>query len=262
MAAKRKPPRSKSKRPSGKKVKQAAPLGKKAWYADRNLLFMVLGLLLVTFIVFSPTFSNEFTNWDDDLYVANNPLVKTLDGATIANIFDLESFVGGNYHPVTILTLNFNYQMTGLDPISYQVTNVLLHLLNTFLVFLFIYRLTKRKKEVALICAVLFALHPMHVESVSWMAERKDVLYTAFFMGGLLTYLRYRKTGKWADLGWTLLLFVLSGLSKPAAVVFPVVLFLIDYYKKAEWKMKLVAEKVPFLHRLHPLWPDHTHRAD
>lgn len=218
----------------------------KKWYADHNLVYMILGLLALTLIAYSPTFSNEFTNWDDDLYVHNNPMVKQLDGETIAQIFDLESFVAGNYHPLTILTLNFNYQMTGMDEISYQVTNVLLHLLNTFLVFLFIFKLTKRKKEVALICAAIFALHPMHVESVSWMAERKDVLYTAFFMGGLITYLRYRKSGKWTDLGWTLVLFVLSGLSKPAAVVFPVVLLLIDYYKKADWNTRLIIEKVPF----------------
>src|SRR5206468_1471053 len=95
--------------------------------------------------------------------------------------------------------------------------------------------------------SLLFGIHPMHVESVAWVAERKDVLYTFFFLAGLITYLRYDETKKLAWILFTFLLFVLSVLSKAMAVVFPIVLLLIDYYKGKKITFRLVAEKIPFL---------------
>ena len=148
--------------------------------------------------IFLPTFQNDFTNWDDDMYIRDNPLVKSLSADNLEQMFmpDEKAFVGGNYHPLTILTLAINYRISGLNPWSYQLFNILLHLLNTFLVFLLLYRLCGNKSDIALIAALLFGIHPMHVESVSWVAERKDVLYTAFYLAGLLQYsLRVIKTG-------------------------------------------------------------------
>src|SRR5690606_35348685 len=108
--------------------------------------------------------------------------------------------------------------------------NLILHLANTLLVLLFIYLLTGGNLLMASIVSLFFGIHPMHVESVAWISERKDVLYVFFFLAGLVTYLRFLHSGKkeWQRLSW--LLFVLSCLSKGMAVVFPVVLLLVDYF--------------------------------
>lgn len=260
----------------GKKAKARKPrsTSPKPWYTPLapqqswrqmpTLLGLLISVLLLTLIAYWPTFNNDFTNWDDDLYVADNRLVTQFDvagmfaldvGQAIGAVFDEKvaedldntAFVAGNYHPLTIFTLALNYQMTGLDPLSYQVTNVLLHLLNTFLVFLLVLALSGRKPLVAIVTAALFGLHPMHVESVSWVAERKDVLYSAFFLGGLLTYWRYLEK-KQAGMWWvTLSLFLLACLSKPAAVVFPLVLLLLHYWKGLRWSdYKEHLRTVPF----------------
>lgn len=247
--------------------------GQQAWYAPVThthwtkrppLLMALFGLLLLTTIAYWPTFSNDFTNWDDDLYVADNNLVRNFDVAgmfrldmvnAIEAVFDEEkaatldntAFVAGNYHPLTILTLGINYKMSGLDPLSYQVTNLLLHLLNTFLVFLLVMALSGKNPLIGLITAALFALHPLHVESVSWMAERKDVLYTAFFLGGLLLYWRHLQQPSWIKLIGVLVLFILSCLAKPAAVVFPIVLLLLHFWRQIPLQaVKTHAQTIPF----------------
>lgn len=241
-----------------------APLNHQPWTSRRQLIQAVAALLIVTLIAYLPTFQNDFTNWDDDLYVEDNRLVREFDvagmfaldfGQAIGAVFDESkaetldntAFVAGNYHPLSILTLAVNYQMTGLDPISYQITNLLLHLLNTFLVFLLVLALTGKNPLIALITAGFFALHPMHVESVSWIAERKDVLYTAFFLGGLLTYWKHLEQPSWRLLGGAFLLFILSCLAKPAAVVFPLVMLLFHFWRGHSWNdVKTHANTLPF----------------
>jgi protein O-mannosyl-transferase len=220
--------------------------GQLPWWNDKSITMWVGGILLLTLIIYSPTFQNEWTNWDDDLYVAENPLVRSLSSDNIARIFDSESFIAGNYHPVTILSLAINYHFSGENITAYQWTNILLHLLNTLLVFLFIFELTKGKKEIAIITALLFAVHPMHVESVSWMAERKDVLYTVFFLLGLISYLKYVRKNDFIQYGLALAFFIISILAKPAAVVFPVCLILIDFFIKRKWNTKSMLDKILF----------------
>lgn len=221
------------------------PLGIKPWYANRPHLLGIVALLLISFLLFSPALDNEFTNFDDQLYVTDNPIIYGLDGTHLGQI--ITEPVAGNYHPVTMFTLAINYRMSGMDAVSYIWTNILLHLLNTFLVFLFLYRLFQKNFLIGIIGAALFAVHPMHVESVAWVSERKDVLYTAFFLGGLTVYLQYLKNKSRGNLGLVFLLFGLSVFSKPAAVVFPLILLLLDYYKKRNpLAAKAIAEKIPF----------------
>jgi protein O-mannosyl-transferase len=203
----------------------------------------VAAIALVTYFVFSPSLKDGFTNWDDNKYVTENPLVVN-NSVPVAKIF--ETPVSGHYHPLTILTLAFNYQTGKLNPMGYHFENVIFHLLNTILVFFFIFLLTRRNLLMAAIVSLFFGIHPMHVESVTWISERKDVLYVFFFIAGLITYLRYSETKK---IGWyffTLLLFVLSCLSKEMAIVFPVILLLIDYLKGVKWERRLFVEKIPF----------------
>jgi tetratricopeptide (TPR) repeat protein len=146
-----------------------------------------------------------------------------------------------------MLTLMMNYAVSNESAFGYHVTNVVLHLINVVLIFYFIYLLSDKKWQVALITAVFFGIHPMHVESVAWISERKDVLYAAFFVGALIQYLKFLSGGKRKFYIYTLVLFALSLLSKPAAVVLPLTLLLIDCYRgRSLRQIKLWLEKVPF----------------
>jgi tetratricopeptide (TPR) repeat protein len=139
------------------------------------------------------------------------------------------------------------YHFFGADPWIYHLNNLLLHIVNGLLVFWLIIRINK-KTEMAFFVAVLFAIHPMHVESVAWLSERKDLLYAFFFIGALISYIYFlENTKKISFLILCFLLFALSVLSKSAAVSLPIVLFLFDYYYRRKLNLKLILEKVPFL---------------
>ncbi len=213
---------------------------------QNNLLPAWITVILIsifTFIIFSPAFGAFFTNWDDLDYIINNPLVAS-NKLRLKEIFTTP--VMGNYHPITMLTLAWNFQSSQFDPSVYHRENVVFHVLNTVLVFFFIFKLTRRNLLMAGIVALLFSIHPMHVESVAWVSERKDVLYVFFLLGGLITYFNYKESNKIAWYLFTLLLFILSCLSKGMAVVFPVILLLVDYVMGAKWDKKTILEKIPF----------------
>ena len=211
-----------------------------------NLLTVWLSvaiIVLITYIVFSPSLQNEFTNWDDNVYVQENPLVVN-NSIPVKEIF--KTPVSLNYHPITILSLALNFQNEKFEPKGYHEVNIIFHLLNTLLLFFFIFLLSRRNLLMSIIVALFFGIHPMHVESVSWVSERKDVLYVFFFLAGLITYLRFKESKKMIWYLFTLLLFILSCLSKGMAVVFPVILLLIDYLLEIKWKRNLFIEKIPF----------------
>jgi len=200
-----------------------------------------LAAVLITGVCLLPALKNGFVNWDDEYYVVNNALLR---GPQWIGIFTRP--VVSNYHPLTVLSLAANYAISGTEPWSYVLFNLLLHLANTVLVFWLAYLLSDKKRWVALFTALLFGVHPTHVESVAWISERKDVLYTLFFLLSLIAYWKYlqtnRSTGYWA----CFLLFVCSLLSKPAAIVLPLVLFLLDYWKERPFTRQVVSEKIPF----------------
>ncbi|MBL4652995.1 MAG: tetratricopeptide repeat protein [Flavobacteriales bacterium] len=199
--------------------------------------------IILTAIAFFPSLSNGFTNWDDEVYLLNNENIREFSWEKIKYWFG--AYHHGNYHPLTMISYMWEYSMSELNPRVYHFNNYILHLLNTGLVFFFVYKLVD-KKEVALIVATLFGIHPMHVESVAWVSERKDLLYTAFYLGSLIVYLGYKHHPDWKKYLLLIFLFVASLLSKSAAVVLPVVLLLIDYYQERKLTIKLVIEKVPF----------------
>jgi len=185
---------------------------------------------------------NDFINWDDEYYVVNNALLR---GPDWAGIFTQP--VVSNYHPLTVISFAINYAISGTEPWSYLLFNLLLHLINTALVFKFVYTISDKKTLAAFLTALVFGIHSMHVESVAWIAERKDVLYTLFFLLSLLQYWKFLQTGKSVRLWFCFLLFVLSLLSKPAAIILPLVLFLLDYWKKRSFSKRLIIEKIPFI---------------
>ncbi len=201
-------------------------------------------LLAVTFATYLPMLSNEFTAWDDNDYVTENTYIVNMDAAKVQHI--LTNPVAYNYHPLTILSLGANYYFSQFNPEAYYLTNLLLHLLNTALAFWFIYLLGNKNIHIAAFAAAVFALHPMHVESVVWIAERKDVLYGAFFMASCISYLYYLRKENYGFYSLALVLAILSMAAKPAAVILPAVLLLLDYYKKGKINMKGLLLKLPF----------------
>ena len=241
-----------SKKPLKKSVPPAEKTPTTASMDENKYLFygaMVL-LFIISMITFSPMLNNDFIHtWDDGIYVVENQLLHDLSWHGIVNIFrygDEFQRLVNNYHPVTVLSLALNYKISGLEPGSYHMTNLIFHGLNAILTFLFVYLLSRRKLWPAVISGLLFAVHPMHIESVAWVAERKDVLYTFFFLAGLIAYLKYLEDEKIWKLGVALVLFILSCLSKAMAVPFPMILLLIDYLHRRKFSWKLVIEKMPF----------------
>lgn len=206
-------------------------------------------ILIATVITYLPVFdgAKEFTNWDDPAYVTEQPLVRSLDAANIKQMFKTESRVAANYHPLTMLTLAYDYQRGEGQMWAFMQTTLLLHLINTALVFLFVGLLFRKSLLMPVLCAAFFGLHPMHVESVAWVAERKDVLYTAFYLVSLIGYVRYLRGGSWAWLVAAFASFIASCYAKPMAVTLPVVLLLLDVFEKRAFSVRSALEKVPFL---------------
>jgi len=209
-------------------------------------------ICLITFICFSKSVHNEFTNWDDDAYVTKDEYIKAFTPENIKAILT-EDITQNNYHPFCMLSLAVNFHFSQLNPEAYYVTNIVIHLLNVILVFFLFFELGARLKLtdaakyfIASLGALLFGIHPMHVESVSWIAERKDVLYCFFYVAALLTYLKFlsEQKAKWYWI--TFALFLSSCLSKPMGVVFPMSLICIDFLLQRKLDKQLVKEKIVF----------------
>jgi protein O-mannosyl-transferase len=206
----------------------------------RAWLLWLAGILALTFAAYLPSLGNGFTNFDDTLYVLANPLLIHPNGTAV-----LTTPVACNYHPITIWSLALNYRLSGFNPTSYHWLNLLLHLANTGLVFVFVRKLSNDRLWTAGATSLLFGIHPMHVESVAWISERKDVLYAFFYLLALIAYLRYLDRRKPAWLVSTLIAAVLSMASKPAAVVLPLTLLAIDFYRRRPFQAGIVLEKTP-----------------
>jgi protein O-mannosyl-transferase len=202
-------------------------------------------ILLFVFFVFTPVIQADFlTNWDDDGYIIQNIDIQSFSLENISKIFS--SYYKSNYQPLSMLTYMLEFSFFQLNPAVYHTTNLLLHLLNTFLVFVFFQKLTQHK-HISLLVALFFGIHTMHVESVAWIAERKDVLYSVFYLLSMIFYLNYLdNTNDKKKYGYSLLFFLMSCLSKPMAVTLPLVLLLLDYFKNRTWSLNVVLEKMPF----------------
>jgi hypothetical protein len=184
--------------------------------------------MLTTVIVFWQVGKHEFVNYDDDVYVTENPQVQT--GLTRQSlIWAFTTTHGANWHPLTWLSHMLDCQLYGLNPRGHHLTNLLFHLANTLLLFVVLRRMTGALWQSGFVAA-LFALHPLHVESVAWVAERKDVLSTFFWLLTMWTYVRYveRPGPKWYIL--TFFIYGLGLMAKPMLVTLPFVLLLLDYW--------------------------------
>ncbi len=211
---------------------------------EKVLSWKILVLAIVTFVAYYPTMSHDFVDWDDIVYIMNNDMITSFSWINLQKIFST-SFMG-NYDPFILLSFSFDYHFFRFVAAGYHVHNLLLHMVNAALVYAFVFHLLKKNSPVALAVALLFALHPMHVESVAWVSERKDVLYTAWYLLSLLAYLFYRQKERLSYYWVALLFFVFSNLSKGQAVTLPVVLLLVDYLSARKFDRKALLEKVPF----------------
>ncbi|HEY5999605.1 MAG TPA: tetratricopeptide repeat protein [bacterium] len=195
-----------------------------------------------------------FLQFDDNEYVVDNPRVRT--GLTLAGVrWALTSFHSANWHPLTWLSHMLDVQLFGLDPRGHHATSVLLHALAAALLFLAAHRLTGMRWRSALVAA-LFAVHPLRVESVAWVAERKDVLAGVFFMLVLLAYERAARRGDPGRSPWVPLFLALGLMAKPMLVTVPCVLLLLDWWplgralpaaaaRGPRFRARLIAEKLP-----------------
>lgn len=210
-----------------------------------------IALIFITAVVYLESLNHSFiTQWDDTAYVVkNDSLLASVNKSAGDNLKELfTSYVAGNYHPLTMLSYYIEYNYFGLNPKPYHVVNLLIHIFNSLLVMLFVWLLSKQK-WVAFITALLFAIHPMHVESVAWVSERKDVLYTFFYIAALCAYTFFINKGakNWLVYLAVFLLFVCSCLSKAMAVTLPVLLIGIDLYKERNLSIKVILEKTPLV---------------
>jgi len=193
---------------------------------------------------FSPALKADFTNWDDDRLVVNNPVIRGFTGANLKAIFGYAYC--GTYIPLTLISFATDYQLYGLKPAGYHFTNILFHILNALLAFGLFFMLT-RDPGVAFFVGILFAVHPLRAESVAWVTERKDVLFVFFYFLALYSYVRHARKPSWIFYILSFISFLLSGLAKGAALSLPIVLILTDWFLGRKYKTRLVWEKIPFV---------------
>jgi protein O-mannosyl-transferase len=240
--------------PSPQNMIRQQPPQKKAvytpgWDQHGRVAALCLVLAAITFAVFGRTAHYEFINCDDENYVYENPVVAR--GLTLKGIVWAFSCHASNWHPLTWLSHMLDCQLYGLHPGGHHLTNVLLHTATVIALFLVLREMTGALWRSAFVAAV-FAIHPLRVESVAWVAERKDVLSGLFFMLTIGAYVRYaRRPWSSARYGLVVLLFAMGLMSKPILVTLPVVLLLLDYWplRRAEPRKLsgLVLEKLPLL---------------
>lgn len=200
-------------------------------------------IALAVLVAYGKIFNAGFITWDDADYILNNEDIKNLGIAQVSAWFS--SFYIGNYHPLTIFSYALDYMVGGEDPMIYHLVNVLLHIANAFLVYLITCRLVSNS-IVSVFVALLFAIHPVQTESVSWVAERKNVLYGLFFLLSVLNYLRYTATAKSKFFWLTLVLGIAAMLSKAAAITLPLSLLAIDICQRRSLADKKTwLEKIP-----------------
>lgn len=199
-------------------------------------------LLMATYLIYRNVATYELVNWDDKEVIVNNPFIKDFSFQGLFNIFT-HSYIT-DYRPLSYLVYAVLFRIWELNPAPYHVINVLFHILNAFLVFLFVKRLIPDEKT-AYFSALVFAVHPMHVESVAWVSAFNDVFYTFFFLLSLLYYLTYLN-GQKKHFYLSLLFFVLSCFAKPLGIVLPFVLLLLDYYQEKKLSLKLISSKWAF----------------
>ncbi|MDD2772862.1 MAG: tetratricopeptide repeat protein [Elusimicrobiales bacterium] len=217
--------------------------GVKLYCSDKSGILAATAAAALAFVAMQPVLHAGFINWDESIYVLGNPLIRDFSFHGAARIFS--SLHYGLYKPLTMLSFALDYKLFGLNPCGYHAVNLLFHVANTLLV-LRLFRVLLGETAPAFLVAALFAAHPMHVESVAWVVERKDMLYSFFFLLSAIFYLDWKgKSGSWR-LAASVAMFALSLMSKPMGVTLPAVLLLFDWLRGGRLTAALFREKLPY----------------
>lgn len=209
------------------------------WLITATLIFVLVGAIALTY---SASLTNNFVTWDDDWRVYNNPYVH---GLSLDNITHAFTNTDPRYWPLTDLSFQLIYDVFGLNPTAFHAVSLLLHISSALLVWWLLYLLSSYR-WLSFSLALIFALHPLQVETVSWVGNTNGALSAPFFLGALVSYLYYLKSLNIRHYVLTLSLFVLALLASPPAVSLPAVLLLIDYRYHRPFGKKILLEKVPF----------------
>ena len=212
-------------------------------HQNKITIFVCLFITLLIFYAYYPVKNAVFIDFDDNQYVTDNLIVQK--GLTVEGIiWAFKSIYAANWHPLTWISHMLDCELYGLSPAGHHWTNVQFHILNSILLFFFLFKYTGKLWQSTLV-AVLFAVHPMHVESVAWVAERKDVLSTFFGMLMLLAYGRYVKNPGLFNYSLVFLFFILGLMSKPMLVTFPIILLLLDIWPFKRIDLRRIASFNP-----------------
>src|ERR1700675_2404235 len=229
--------------------RSAVPLGHATTFGRADLLIL-LGLAIMTFAIYAQVIGHQFITLDDDSYIRENPMVNR--GVTLAGLaWAFTTFYVANWHPLTWIAHMIDSQLFGMNAGGHLLVNALIHVVNTLLVFWFLLRTTHTRWPSALVAA-LFALHPLHVESVAWASERKDTLSAFFGLLSLIAYVRYAEAPSSGRYAWTSVTLALGLLAKPMLVTWPFVMLLLDYWPLRRFELtsrKEVATKLWLLVR-------------
>jgi len=218
---------------------------------DRRLVFLFLVVILtLTFISFLPSLKSGFIRGDDYTHLLNNNMVRSLAFHNILHIF--KSTINDTYIPLTILTFVVEYHFFQFNPAVYHLVNLLLHLGIVSIIFFLAFKMGLTLWAASL-AALLFGIHPMHVESVAWITQRKDVLYGLFYMLAVYQYWRYLENKKIIIYILTLGFGLLSMLAKPMALSLPLIFLLFDWIYMKELKWSDVYEKIPHFFYIVPI---------
>ncbi len=242
-------------------------------FSNTGVLIAALLVVALTFLIYSPALQNDFVNWDDDKYVYENQNIRSFDFKFLKWSFGFHIL---NWHPLTFISHSVDYALWGLNPIGHHLSSIVFHGINTFIFYILILYLltnidssksyfsqTNDKTEIrnifaATIASLLFGIHPIHVESVAWISERKDVLSAFFVLLCLIFYCKYvinQKPNKQSfHYILSLIFFILALMSKPMAATLPIVLIILDIYPFQRFSFKeaftthkkVIMEKMPF----------------
>lgn len=201
------------------------------------------GIVILAVCLFLPTLGFEFTNWDDDIHVTQNPSIQKF---SFSNLY--QQFLPTTkymYHPVTMISYMVDWNLAGGKPWMFHFTNILIHSANVLLLYMLLQRL-QLSAGIRAFIALLFAVHPLQIEAVSWISGRKDLLYVFFYLTSLIMFQFYRERDDKKLLVISLICFTLSLLSKPAAVTLPVVVVLLEYFRVGSFSKEIISKTILF----------------
>jgi len=208
-------------------------------------LFLVFTLTLIASCVgiYYSSLQNIFLSWGDNLFVTDNPIITAFSLENLKTIFLSKKQL--LYIPMTMLSFQLEFHFFGLEPFIYHLSNLILHSLNCLLILWGVYLICK-KQWIAFVTALIFAVHPLHVETVSWVSQRTELLSTFFFLCALISYIHFRESRKLTTYLFCFILFIFAILSKPIAIMFPLIMLLIDFKIPKKYREKYFLEKIPF----------------